>query len=69
MSEMVKDHQKDLKAMQKAAKHAKDPEVKAYAETTASVIKEHLDMARQVAADVGAKGGAKSAQAKRDKNA
>src|SRR5207302_1261804 len=32
MSEMVKDHQKDLKAMQKAAKDAKDPEVKAYAE-------------------------------------
>jgi putative membrane protein len=69
MSQMVKDHQKDLKEMQKAAKNAKDPEVKAFAEKTAGVIKEHLDMARQIAADVGAKGGAKNASAKRDKSA
>jgi len=69
MSQMVKDHQDDLKAMQKAAKEAKDPDVKAFAEKTAGVIKEHLDMARQTAADVGAKGGSKNASAKRDKNA
>jgi putative membrane protein len=69
MSQMVKDHQKDLKEMQKAAKDAKDPDVKAFAQKTAGVIKEHLDMARQVAADVGAKGGSKNASAKRDKNA
>lgn len=69
MSQMVKDHQKDLKEMQKAAKNAKDPEVKAYAEKTAAVIKEHLDMARQIATDVGAKGGSKNASAKRDKSA
>jgi putative membrane protein len=69
MSQMVKDHQKDLKEMQKAAKDARDPDVKAFAEKTAGVIKEHLDMARQVAADVGAKGGTRNASAKRDKNA
>jgi putative membrane protein len=69
MSQMVKDHQADLKAMQKAAKDAKDPDVKAFAEKTTGVIQEHLDMARQIAADVGAEGGTRNAQAKRDKSA
>jgi putative membrane protein len=68
MSQMVKDHKKDLKEMQKAAKDAKDPDVKAFAEKTAGVIKEHLDMAQQTAAAVGVKGGTKNASAKRDKN-
>jgi putative membrane protein len=69
MSQMVKDHKKDLKEMQKAAKDARDPDVKAFAEKTAAVIKEHLDMAQQTAASVGGKGGSKNASAKRDKNA
>jgi putative membrane protein len=69
MSEMVKDHQNTLKEMQKQAKESKDPEVKAFAEKTAGVVKEHLDMARQINAQVGGKGGAKNASAKRDKNA
>jgi putative membrane protein len=68
MSQMVKDHRKDLREMQKAAKDARDPDVKAFAEKTAGVIQEHLNMAQQIAADVGAKGGAKNASAKRDKS-
>src|SRR5262245_14898430 len=69
MSDMVKDHRKDLKAMQKAAQDARDPDVKSYAQKTAQVIQQHLDMANQIAADVDATGGTKKASAKRDKNA
>jgi putative membrane protein len=69
MQQMVKDHRADLKELQKEAKNARDPEVKAFAEKTAQVVQEHLDMAQQIAADVGAKGGARNASAKRDKSA
>ena len=69
MQQMVKDHRADLKALQKEAKSAKDADVKAYAEKTAQVVQEHLNMAQQLAADVGAKGGTRNASAKRDKSA
>ncbi len=69
MQQMVKDHRADLKALRKEAKSAKDPELKAFAEKTAQVVQEHLNMAQQLAADVGAKGGTKNASAKRDKSA
>jgi putative membrane protein len=61
MSDMVKEHQKDLKELQKAAKDARDPEVKAIAEKGANMIRGHLDMARQVAAEVGASKGRSTA--------
>ncbi len=69
MQQMVKDHRADLKELQKQAKSGKDPELKAFAEKTAQVVQEHLNMAQQLAADVGAKGGTKNASAKRDKSA
>lgn len=69
MQQMVKDHRADLKELQKQAKSGKDPELKAFAQKTAQVVQEHLNMAQQVAADVGAKGGTKNASAKRDKSA
>jgi putative membrane protein len=61
MNDMVKEHQKDLKEFQKAAKEARDPEVKAYAEKGANMVRGHLDMARQVAAEVGASKGRSTA--------
>jgi len=61
MAEMVKDHEKDLKAFNDEAKNAKDPEVKAFAQKTAQVIEQHLEMARKIAGDVGAKGEKSSA--------
>jgi putative membrane protein len=54
MSEMVSDHEKTLKELQKEAKDAKDPALKSFAEKTASTVQQHLDMARKVADQVGA---------------
>jgi putative membrane protein len=54
MAEMVRDHEKDLKKFNDEAKNAKDSEVKAFAEKTAQVIEQHLEMARKIAVDVGA---------------
>lgn len=48
MDQMVKDHQEVLKLAQKAAKEAKDPEVKAHAEKGAPHIQEHLDQAKKI---------------------
>jgi putative membrane protein len=56
MAAMVKDHEKDLKEFNDAAKNASDPDVKAFAEKTAQVISSHLEMARKIAGDVGVKG-------------
>jgi putative membrane protein len=49
VSEMVKNHQADLKKAQKMAKDARDPELRAFAAKAAPVIEEHLNMARQLA--------------------
>ena len=40
---MVKDHEKDYAAFQAEAKNGSDPDVKAFASKTSSVIKKHLD--------------------------
>jgi putative membrane protein len=57
MAEMVKDHEKDLKFFREEAQNAKDPELKTFAQKTAQKINEHLNMARQIAGQVGAEGG------------
>src|SRR3954454_5612509 len=44
--QMVKDHQDTLKLVQKTAKDAKDPELKAAAQKAAPDIQEHLKMAQ-----------------------
>lgn len=54
MSEMVKDHQKDIDEFQREADSGKDPEVKAFASQTLPTLREHLKMARDAAAAVGA---------------
>ncbi len=49
MSEMVKDHQKDVKETADIANKAKDPELKAAVEDANAKIRDHLKMAQQVA--------------------
>jgi putative membrane protein len=47
MNMMVKDHEKDLAEFQEEAKTGSDPEVKKFAEDTAMVVQEHLDLAKE----------------------
>jgi len=55
MKEMVKDHDKDVKAFRKEADSGKDADLKAWASTTLATLKEHQDQAKQVQASVQAK--------------
>src|SRR4029077_4031220 len=48
VQQMVKDHEGALKLVEKTAKDAKDPELKAHAQKGAPHIKEHLAMARKL---------------------
>ncbi len=47
MDAMVKDHEKDLAEFQGEASGGSDPDVKKFAEDTAKVVQEHLDLAKQ----------------------
>jgi putative membrane protein len=47
MDAMVKDHEKDLAEFQGEASGGNDPDVKKFAEDTAKVVQEHLDLAKQ----------------------
>jgi putative membrane protein len=47
MDAMVKDHEKDLAEFQEEAKSGSDPDVKKFAEDTAKVIQEHLELAKE----------------------
>ena len=44
----VKDHKKDIKEFEKAARDAKDPDVKAWAEKTLPTLREHLAAAEKL---------------------
>jgi len=44
---MVKDHEKDLAEFKEEANSGSDPDVKKFAEDTAKVVEEHLDLAKQ----------------------
>ena len=46
---VVRDHEDEVKAFQKMAKNARDPDVRAYAGKTLPTLVGHLQMARQVA--------------------
>lgn len=45
---MVKDHEEDVAAFARAAKEAKNPQIKDFAAATLPVIQEHLKMAKQL---------------------
>jgi putative membrane protein len=47
MNMMVKDHEKDLAEFQDEATNGSDPDVKKFADDTAKVVQEHLDLAKQ----------------------
>ena len=47
MNMMVKDHEKDLAEFQEEAKSGSDPDVKKFADDTAKIIQEHLDLAKE----------------------
>ena len=44
---MVKDHEKDLAEFKEEANSGNDPDVKKFAEDTAKMVQEHLDLAKQ----------------------
>jgi putative membrane protein len=48
MSQMVKDHEKDLAAFEKEAKEGSDPDVKNFASKTSEVVRKHLEMAKKI---------------------
>jgi putative membrane protein len=56
MEEMVKDHQKNIAEFQDQSERTEDPEVKNWAAQTLPTLKEHLQLAQQTAANVGATG-------------
>jgi putative membrane protein len=56
MKEMVKDHDRDVKAFQKEADSGKDSDLKAWAAKTLPTLKEHQQQAKQVHASVQGKG-------------
>jgi putative membrane protein len=47
MDMMVKDHEKDLAEFQAETKDGSDPDVKNFADKTAKVVQEHLDLAKE----------------------
>jgi putative membrane protein len=47
MNMMLKDHEKDLAEFQEEATTGSDPEVKKFAEDTAKMVQEHLDLAKE----------------------
>jgi putative membrane protein len=48
MDAMVKDHEKDLADFEKEAKNGSDPEVKQFAEKTSTVVRKHLNLAKEI---------------------
>jgi putative membrane protein len=54
MEAMLKDHQKDIDEFQREADSGKDSDVKAFAAQTLPTLREHLQMAKDAAAAVGA---------------
>jgi putative membrane protein len=48
MDAMKKDHEKDLAAFEKEAKNGSDSKVKSFADKTAKIVREHLEMAKEI---------------------
>lgn len=54
MSEMVKDHQQDVAAFRRESRTGQNADLKAWATKTLPTLEEHLNMAKETAAKVGA---------------
>jgi len=52
ISDMVRDHKKDVKEFEKATKNLSDPELKAFAEKTLPTLQEHLRQAENLEAQL-----------------
>jgi putative membrane protein len=52
MSEMVRDHTEDVALFERTAQSASDAEIKAYAQRSLPMLREHLALARQVNSEV-----------------
>jgi len=52
VSAMVRDHEKDLAEFQTEAKDGSDPDLKAFADSTAKVIEGHLEAIKKIKADM-----------------
>jgi putative membrane protein len=48
MTDMIRDHEKDVKEFEDAASELTDPDLKAWAAKTLPTLRAHLDMAKQV---------------------
>jgi putative membrane protein len=57
MSHMVKDHVKDVKEFEMQAEKGNDPALRSFAQETLPVLRQHLELAKSVAAQVGANHG------------
>jgi putative membrane protein len=55
MKAMLADHKKDIAKFKKASKTAKDPDLKAFVDKTLPTLEHHLEMAQQIAPQVGVK--------------
>jgi len=47
MDMMIKDHEKDLAEFKEEASSGSDPDVKKFADDTAKIVQEHLDLAKE----------------------
>lgn len=50
MEEMVKDHEKDVEKYEKMAEKVEDQDLKQYIESTLPILREHLELAKQIEA-------------------
>lgn len=64
MRDMVLDHEHDVTAFRKEAKSGRDPDLKAYASRTLPTLEDHLKIAKETAAKVGAEGKTPHSKAK-----
>ena len=64
MTDMIKDHEEDVAEFRREARSGRDPELKAFAARTLPVLQEHLRMAEDSAAKVGASTGKKATESK-----
>lgn len=56
VSEMIEDHEKDVKEFEKTSTDAEDPDVKAFAAQTLPTLKTHLEKIRKIGERMGVKG-------------